>query len=158
GGDWYDAFALPEGRLGIVVGDVAGRGIAAASAMGQLRSVTRAYALGDDARSAGEVLTLLNQHQIALGVEELFTVIYAIFDPRERTMSWANAGHPGPVLRDPSGSTRHLQAGEGLVGFRDTVYADLSEQLVAGQTVVMFTDGLIERRGESLDVGIARLQ
>lgn len=158
GGDWYDAFALPDGKLGIVVGDVAGRGIPAASAMGQLRSVTRAYALADDERPPGEVLTLLNRHQIALGADELFTVIYAIFDPRERTMAWANAGHPGPVLRDPTGATRHLQEGEGLVGFRDTVYENRLESLARGEMIVLFTDGLIERRGESLDAGIARLE
>jgi PAS domain S-box-containing protein len=158
GGDWYDAFALPDGKLGIVVGDVAGRGIPAASAMGQLRSVTRAYALAEYERPPGEVLTLLNRHQIALGADELFTVIFAVFDPRERTMAWANAGHPGPVLRDGAGATRHLQAGEGLVGFKDTVYENRLEQLSAGETVVLFTDGLIERRGEALDVGIARLQ
>jgi serine phosphatase RsbU (regulator of sigma subunit) len=104
------------------------------------------------------VLTLLNSHQIALGADELFTVIYAIFDPGTRTLSWANAGHPGPVLRDPAGKTRHLQDGEGLVGFKDTVYEDRVEQLNAGETVVLFTDGLIERRGESLDAGIERLE
>jgi PAS domain S-box-containing protein len=158
GGDWYDAFTLPDGRLSIVVGDVAGRGIPAASAMGQLRSVTRAYALAHLERGPGEVLSLLNGHQIALGADELFTVIYAIFDPRERTMCWANAGHPGPVLRDPSGGTRHLQDGEGLVGFKDTVYEERLERLAAGETVVLYTDGLIERRDEPLDAGIARLE
>jgi PAS domain S-box-containing protein len=158
GGDWYDAFALPDGKLGIVVGDVAGRGIPAASAMGQLRSVTRAYALADDERPPGAVLTLLNRHQIALGADELFTVIYAIFDPLKRTMAWANAGHPGPVLRTPTGATRHLQEGEGLVGFRDTIYESRLESLAPGEMVVLFTDGLIERRGESLDAGIARLE
>jgi PAS domain S-box-containing protein len=159
GGDWYDAFALPDGRIGIVVGDVAGRGIPAASAMGQLRSVTRAYALANDQwRPPGEVLTLLNRHQITLGADELFTVIYAIIDPRERTMLWANAGHPGPILRTAAGATRHLQAGEGLVGFKDTVYEDRVERLGEGETMILFTDGLIERRGESLDVGIERLE
>jgi PAS domain S-box-containing protein len=159
GGDWYDAFALPGGRVGIVVGDVAGRGIPAASAMGQLRSVTRAYALADDGyRHPGEVLTLLNRHQITLGADELFTVIYAIIDPGKETLHWANAGHPGPILRKPDGATRHLQDGEGLVGFDDTVYVDRCETLHAGETVVLFTDGLIERRGESLDDGIERLE
>ena len=81
GGDWYDAFALPGGRLGVVLGDVAGRGVPAASAMGQLRSVTRAFALADDGfRSPGEMLTRLNRHQLALGQTELFTVVYAIVD------------------------------------------------------------------------------
>jgi serine phosphatase RsbU (regulator of sigma subunit) len=104
------------------------------------------------------VLTLLNGHQLALGADELFTVIYAIFDPNARTMRWANAGHPGPVLRSPSGETRHLEDGEGLVGFRNTRYADRLEQLAPGETVVLYTDGLIERRDEPLDAGIARLE
>lgn len=158
GGDWYDAFALDDGRIGLVVGDVAGRGIPAASTMGQLRSVTRAYALGEQRRPPGEVLTLLNRHQITLGAEELFTVIYAVLDPAEHTLWWANAGHPGPLLRRADGSTAHLQEGEGLVGFKDTVYADRLEALGAGATVMLFTDGLIERRGEPLDAGIERLE
>ena len=85
GGDWYDAFALPAGRIGVVLGDVAGKGIPAASTMGQLRSVTRAFALADDgSRMPGEVLTRLNRFQLAQGEQELFTVIYAIVDPRGR--------------------------------------------------------------------------
>ena len=81
GGDWYDAFVLPSGRLGVVLGDVAGSGIRAASTMGQLRSVTRAFALADEAtRSPGEVLTRLNSYRIALDEQHLFTVLYAIVD------------------------------------------------------------------------------
>ncbi len=93
GGDWYDAFALPSGRLGVVLGDVAGSGIRAASTMGQLRSVTRAFALADEAvRSPGEVLTRLNSYRAALDEHQLFTVLYAIIDPGERTIAWASAG------------------------------------------------------------------
>ena len=98
GGDWYDAFAMPDGRLGIVVGDVTGRGIRAASAMGQLRTLTRAFALAEDGRRApGEALTLLNRHQLALGDEQLFTIVYAILDPEQGTIAWANGGHPPPA-------------------------------------------------------------
>jgi PAS domain S-box-containing protein len=157
GGDWYDAFTLPGGRVGVVVGDVAGKGVYAASAMGQLRSVTRAFALAEDGtRMPGEVLTLLNRHQLALGLEDLFTVVYAIVDPRLRTLSWANAGHPPPLLR-AGGRARVLEGGEGLTGIEELIYADLHESLERGAILILYSDGLVERRGESLDDGLRRL-
>jgi PAS domain S-box-containing protein len=158
GGDWYDAFALPGGRLGVVLGDVAGRGVPAASAMGQLRSVTRAFALADDGfRSPGEMLTRLNRHQLALGQTELFTVVYAIVDAPGGWVSWACAGHPPPLLRNGDGETRYLEGGEGLMGIEDVVYRDLRAPISSGGVLVFYTDGLIERRGEPLDVGMRRL-
>ncbi len=159
GGDWYDAFALPGGRLGVVVGDVAGNGIQAASAMGQLRSVTRAFALADEgAHKPGQVLTFLNRHQLALGQDELFTVVYAIIDPVSGTVSWANAGHPPTLLRRGSGETSFLEGGEGLTGIEELVYEDQELRVTAGDTLILYTDGLVERRGESLDDGLRRLE
>ncbi|MGZ4231635.1 MAG: PP2C family protein-serine/threonine phosphatase, partial [Solirubrobacteraceae bacterium] len=158
GGDWYDAFALPGGRLGVVLGDVAGRGVPAASSMGQLRSVTRAFALADDGfLTPAEMLTRLNRHQLALGQTELFTVVYAIIDPADGTISWATAGHPPPLVRDAEGWTTYLEGGEGLMGIEDIVYRDLRAPIEEGSIVVFYTDGLVERRGESLDVGLERL-
>jgi PAS domain S-box-containing protein len=158
GGDWYDAFELPGERLGIVVGDVAGRSIPAASAMGQLRTVTRTLALGDDGtRRAGEVLTRLNRLQLASGDDELFTVIYAIVDPAERQIEWASAGHPPPLIRKRSGQTAYLEGGGGLTGIKDSEYPGQREQLDPGDALVLYTDGLVERRGESLDTGLERL-
>jgi serine phosphatase RsbU (regulator of sigma subunit) len=158
GGDWYDAFTLPGGRLGVVLGDVAGRGVPAASSMGQLRSVTRAFALADDGfLTPAEMLTRLNRHQLALGQTELFTVVYAIIDPAEGTISWASAGHPPPLIRDAEFWTAYLEGGEGLMGIEDVVYRDLRAPLGEESVVVFYTDGLIERRGESLDVGLERL-
>jgi PAS domain S-box-containing protein len=158
GGDWYDAFALPGGRLGVVLGDVAGRGVPAASAMGQLRSVTRAFALADEGfRSPGEMLTRLNRHQLALGQTELFTVVYAIVDAPGGSVSWACAGHPPPLLRNGDRETQYLEGGEGLMGIEDVVYRDLRAPIGPGGILVFYTDGLIERRGESLDVGMRRL-
>ncbi len=158
GGDWYDAFELPGGRLGIVVGDVAGRSIPAASAMGQLRTVTRTLALGDDGRRPpGEALTRLNRIQLATGDDELFTVVYAIVDPAERTISWAGAGHPPPLIRARDGRTTYLEGGGGLTGIKDSDYPTQSQQLQAGDALVLYTDGLVERRGESLDAGLERL-
>ncbi len=158
GGDWYDAFAMPDGRLGIVVGDVTGRGIRAASAMGQLRTLTRAFALaGNGQREPGEALTLLNRHQLALGDDHLFTIVYAIVDPERGTISWANGGHPPPLLRASDGACRYLEGGNGLMGVDEKVYRTFEETTGPSSTVVFYTDGLIERRGESLDMGLDRL-
>jgi PAS domain S-box-containing protein len=158
GGDWYDAFELDADRLGVVLGDVAGRGIPAASAMGQLRSVTRAFALADDCRRApGEVLTLLNRHQLALGAEELFTVLYAIVDRPQRTITWSNAGHLPPLLRTGSGEASLLEGGNGLMGIQDVRYESFERSLSGSGTLVLYTDGLVERRGESIDAGFTRL-
>jgi PAS domain S-box-containing protein len=158
GGDWYDAFTLPAGRLGVVLGDVAGRGIPAASTMGQLRSVTRAFALADDGSGGpAEVLTRLSGHQLALGQEELFTLVYAILDPREGIVTWASAGHPPGILRRATGQTRVLAGGGALMGYQDVRYEDLREKVGKSDALVFYSDGLIERRGESLDEGLDRL-
>lgn len=158
GGDWYDAFAMTDGRLGIVVGDVTGRGIRAASAMGQLRTLTRAFALGGDGqRTPGQALTLLNRHQLALGDELLFTIVYAIVDPEHGTISWANGGHPPPLLCAYDRPCRYLEGGNGLMGVDDKLYETFEETIEPSSTVVLYTDGLVERRGESLDVGLERL-
>jgi hypothetical protein len=158
GGDWYDAFALTHGRIGIVVGDVTGRGIPAASTMGHLRSVTRAFALADNAsRSPGGVLTRLNRYQLALAEQELFTVIYAIVDPRCERVSWASGGHPPPLLRTANGETRFLEGGGAVMGVWDTIYADAEDTVRPSDTLIFYSDGLVERRGESLDTGLQRL-
>jgi serine phosphatase RsbU (regulator of sigma subunit) len=159
GGDWYDAFELTHGRIGIVVGDVTGRGIPAASTMGRLRSVTRAFALADNAtRSPGEVLTRLNRYQLALDEQELFTVIYAIVDPRRERLSWSAGGHPPPLLRAADGGTRFLKGGGGpVMGVWDAVYPDTEETVHPSDTLILYSDGLVERRGESLDTGLDRL-
>jgi PAS domain S-box-containing protein len=158
GGDWYDAFAMPDGRLGIVVGDVTGRGIRAASAMGQLRTLTRAFAVADGGhRTPGEALTLLNRHQLALGDEHLFTIVYAIVDPANGTIAWANGGHPPPLLRAADGACRYVEGGNGLMGVEDRVYETFEERIDPSSTMVLYTDGLVERRSESLDVGLERL-
>ena len=158
GGDWYDAFAMPDRRLGIVVGDVTGRGIRAASAMGQLRTLTRAFALAEGGqRTPGQALTLLNRHQLEGDDEQLFTIVYAILDPQQGTISWANGGHPPPLLRGADGTGHFLEGGNGLMGVEDHAYDTYEERTGAHDMVVLYTDGLIERRGESLDVGLERL-
>jgi PAS domain S-box-containing protein len=158
GGDWYDAFAMPDGRLGIVVGDVTGRGIRAASAMGQLRTLTRAFALAQGGhRDPGDALTLLNRHQLQGEDEHLFTIIYAIIDPEQGTIAWANGGHPPPLRRRADGTCVYLEGGNGLMGVEDRPYETHEDRTGPNETIVLYTDGLIERRGESLDVGLERL-
>jgi PAS domain S-box-containing protein len=158
GGDWYDAFALRDGRVGVVVGDVTGRGVRAASTMGQMRSVTRAYALSDDgSRGPGDVLTRVNRYQLALGEDELFTMVYAVIDPAERRLWYANAGHPPPVLRRSGSGARMLEGGGGLMGVMDSVYEEYETQLSEGDVLILYSDGVVERRGESIDVGLGRL-
>jgi len=158
GGDWYDAFAMPGGRLGIVVGDVTGRGIRAASAMGQLRTLTRAFALAQGGeRTPGQALTLLNRHQLEGGDEHLFTIVYAILDPERGTIAWANGGHPPPLLRGADGICHYLEGGNGLMGVENSAYDTYEERTGAHDMVVFYTDGLIERRSESLDIGLERL-
>ena len=157
GGDWYDAFPLSGDRIGLVVGDVTGRGVPAASKMGQLRSVTRAFALADDGTlTPGDVLSRLSRHQLALDHFELFTVIYAIIGQRG-TIAWANAGHPPPLVRTAAGATRYLEGRQRLMGVEELVYEDYWAAVGAGDTMIMYSDGLIERRGESIDDGLARL-
>jgi PAS domain S-box-containing protein len=159
GGDWYDAFALPGDRVGMVVGDVAGRGVRAASTMGQLRSVTRAFALSEEGSHApGDVLTRLNRYQLALPDEdELFTVIYAIVDPRAGVLTWASAGHPPPLLASATGAVSYLEGGEGLMGLGEVSYRSIETPIGPGDALILYSDGLVERRGESLDVGLGRL-
>jgi serine phosphatase RsbU (regulator of sigma subunit) len=127
--------------------------------MGQMRSVTRAYALGDSgARSPGEVLTRVNRYQLALGEEELFTLVYAVIDPVAGRLRFANAGHPPPLLRRRGGSVRFLDGGGGLMGVIDAAYDDHEVAVGEGDVLVLYSDGLVERRGESIDLGLERLE
>ena len=99
----------------------------------------------------------MNRLQLATGDDELFTVIYAIVDPAERTIAWAAAGHPPPLIRTSAGETSYLEGGGGLTGLKDSLYTTERHQLGAGDALVLYTDGLVERRGESLDAGLERL-
>ena len=126
--------------------------------MGQLRSVTRAFAHGDGGiRTPGDALTRLNRYQLALGEDELFTLIYAIIDPRESRVAWASAGHLPPLLLSRNGESRYLEGTDGLMGIDDVRYHDLDHTLAEHSTLILYTDGLVERRGESLDAGFDRL-
>ncbi len=155
GGDWIDTFALPGGRLGLVVGDVVGRGVEAAATMGQLRSALVALAMdGDD---PSRVLRALDRY-VALNVGRSTTLVYAIADPADRSVRYSCAGHLPPLLVDRSGA-RFAAGGQG--GPLGVWRFDRTEAVVhldLGGSVVLCTDGLVERRGEALDVGLARVE
>jgi serine phosphatase RsbU (regulator of sigma subunit)/anti-sigma regulatory factor (Ser/Thr protein kinase) len=157
GGDWYDAFVLDDGRVGLVIGDVAGHDVAAASSMAQLRNALRAYAF--DGASPAAVLSRLNK-LLCRSADPLFaSVIFGLLSVDQRRFTWANAGHPPAVLVRGDGVATTLDRPRGLVlGVRDDIDYPEGEIAVGVQDLlVLYTDGLVERRGESLDVGIGRL-
>jgi PAS domain S-box-containing protein len=158
GGDWYDTVLQPDGRLLVVVGDVAGRGIRAAATMGQLRSALRAYAL--DGHSPGSLLERLNAFQIGLRNSGMTTVVVVSIDPATGELLYAKAGHPPPLLVDTAGNPSWLDDARGVpLGAVDhATYAEATATLDPGSTLVLYTDGLVEVRGESLDRGFERLQ
>ena len=155
GGDWYDAVLLPGGRILLLVGDVAGHGLKAAITMGQMRTAARALA---PTHGPATLLDALDQFA-GTGPDELSaTAAVAVIDPAERTLRYSLAGHPPLLLRDPDGTLAMLHEARGpLIGFGA---GDRPEQVVTflpGSCLVLFTDGLVERRGETIDAGFARL-
>ncbi|WP_433826275.1 ATP-binding SpoIIE family protein phosphatase [Actinoplanes sp. CA-015351] len=165
GGDFYDAFRLVDGRLAMVLGDVAGHDVRAAAVMGQVRAALRAMALTDPAPPS--VLAGLDRLVTSLGAEsrneEIFvTVVYGVLDPADGTITLASAGHPPPVLRraghhgEPA--TAELVkvppgAPLGLGGRWQTG----TLRLEPGDTILMFSDGVVERRGHPLNDGLDAL-
>ncbi len=162
GGDWYDLFPLPDGAVGIAVGDVMGHDLAAAAAMGQLRSVLRSYAW----QGSGPAVVLDHLDELVQGLDmaQLATAIYARLelpaDGRPGHLRLANAGHLPPVLRMPDGTTRLLtEAQSVLVGAALGLPRDeLTAELPPGSTLVLCTDGLVERRDRDPDEGLEALR
>jgi anti-sigma regulatory factor (Ser/Thr protein kinase) len=157
GGDWYDAFPLPDGRLGMAIGDVVGRGFHAAAIMGQLRSGLRAYAL--DGGAPSEVLERLSRLLRQLEPGRTATVVYLVLDPHGGGLTVATAGHPPPLVEVP-GDEPHLLEMPGSVPLgatRHVRYEDHDFELEPGTVLVLYTDGLVERPEEPLDDGLNRL-
>lgn len=156
GGDWYDVIDLGGGRVGVVVGDIVGHGIMAAAAMGQVRSATRALAPRE---SAVGVLDALDSFVETTGQGSLSSLAYVVLDPATNTAEYAVAGHPPPLLRRPDGSTEFVHdargplLGVGVAAPRRSVVRPFEP----GSTIVLYTDGLVERRGEPIDEGLADL-
>ena len=158
GGDFYDAVELPGGRLGIAVGDIVGHGPDAAAAMGQLRSALRAYAL--EGRPPARVLQLLSRYADGVTGARGATVAYAILDPGAREVRYTCAGHPPPLLVGADGETRFLEGARGVPLDRALghVYEDVAAAVPEGATLILYSDGAVERRHEPLDVGLERLR
>jgi GAF domain-containing protein/anti-sigma regulatory factor (Ser/Thr protein kinase) len=158
GGDWYDVFELPESRIAIAVGDVVGHGIGAATVMAQLRTALRAYAA--EGHGPAQVVQAVDHLMWQLGPEAMTTLAYLVLDPAEETLEVVNAGHLPPLMIDPGGGPRYLdvQGALPLGTSHDEVYGSHVVPFPAGTAVVLFTDGLVERRGEPIDVGLGRLR
>ena len=177
GGDWYDAFVVGDGSMNLVVGDVSGHDRQAAVAMAQVRGVLRGVAHALVAPPAA-VLSALDRAMHDLAVGTLATAVLARVEqkgaggaapvrPGERLLCWSNAGHPPPLLIEPGGRAELLVDGTATVGVGPDLLLGLASEversdhvrtLVPGATVVLYTDGLVERRGEDLDVSLERLR
>jgi CheY-like chemotaxis protein/anti-sigma regulatory factor (Ser/Thr protein kinase) len=158
GGDWYDAIRLPDGSLGLVIGDVVGHGIAAAAMMAELRAAVRAYAIQRPDSPAAAVAEL-NRLVAATHSRMVATLLYLVVDAEGGGVRFANAGHPPPLLVEPAGGGRYLQHRPAApLGVADrTDYRDFEARLPPGGTLLLYTDGLVERRGEAIDIGLRRL-
>ena len=159
GGDWYDVFELPGDRIGVVIGDVVGNGLRAAVVMGRLRSALRAYAL--EYFDPAQVLGKLDRKASYFEHNTMATVAYAIIDTATHRMTVAVAGHLPPVLAVPGEEARFASVHVGPpIGFdlgtagRRSVSLDVPP----GTLIVLYTDGLVERRGQDLDAGMERLR
>ena len=142
GGDWYDAFLLPNGELGISIGDVAGKGLGAAVSMVNARQALRGAAL--EGASPGQVLSRVNQRLTYEG-SGMVTAIFGVIDPITLRFQFASAGHPPPIVAHPNGDVERV-ASKGLpLGlFSDQRYEEVATTLEAGSLLVLYTDGLIE--------------
>jgi putative methionine-R-sulfoxide reductase with GAF domain len=157
GGDWYDVFVLPSGEVWVITGDVAGHGFHAAVVMGRLRSTIRAYAL--DGRPPEEVLDLTDRKIQHFEADEMATVVCAASPPPFDTVHVASAGHLPPLLAVPGCETTLVETEiSPPLGTTEVTRGSVSVAMPAGALLFLYTDGLVERRGEPLDVGFERLR
>lgn len=158
GGDWFDVIELPNERFGFVIGDVMGHGLAAAAFMGQLRVALRAFAT--EGHSPSRVLERADRLLPTISGERIATVIYAIVEPGGR-LSYANAGHPPPLVVQNGRSASYLSDGLSApigVGLPAGSRGESTVRLDPGARLLMYTDGLIERRDRHLDEGLTELR
>jgi serine phosphatase RsbU (regulator of sigma subunit)/anti-sigma regulatory factor (Ser/Thr protein kinase) len=158
GGDWFDAVTLPDGKLALIVGDVVGKGVQAAASMAQLRNAIRAFSL--EPLKPSSALARLNRLAEAALDTTFATVAYLVLDPETGLCRAASAGHPPPLVAFPDGRVEFLERARGLplgTGI-DSKYRQQTIELPAGAIVVLYTDGLVERRGRSIDDGLADLR
>ena len=157
GGDWYDVFTLPDGRLGVVIGDVVGRGLHAAVVMGRLRSALRAFALEED--DPAEVLERLDRNVQHFEDGVMATALYGIFEPSLDALTLSSAGHLPPVLGtvDQPAALLNLPVDLPLGVSVGPPRRTTSITLEAGAVLFLYTDGLVERRDRPLDTGLDML-
>jgi PAS domain S-box-containing protein len=158
GGDLYDVIPLSAGHIGVVIGDVVGRGVRAASVMGQLRNVLRAYAV--EGHSPASVLQRVDAFTEGLPETDMATLVYLRCDPKTGTVVYTNAGHPPPLLLRKDGSTEYLEGGRSvpIATVKTADYTDAMTHLSPGDTLFLYTDGLIEERHRSIDDGLRDLE
>jgi serine phosphatase RsbU (regulator of sigma subunit) len=172
GGDWFDVIELPGHRTAVVVGDVMGRGLRAAVAMGELRTAVRTLALTTDMEPA-EVLGALDEIARGLGdtpgsqrsanddLSEVYlaTCIFAVYDPVSRRCTIANAGHLPPVLVEPDDSALMLEVPKGVpLGVGGEPFEEIEIDLLDGAMIALYTDGLVESREHPIDEGLGALR
>jgi PAS domain S-box-containing protein len=160
GGDWYDVIDLPDGTVALVIGDVSGHGVEAASVMGQVRMAVRAYGVEGHAPKAvvGQVHELL---RTLYDGEQMVTMLYVALDPVTLEARVVNAGHPPPLVLEPAAEEAvYLEGTTGLpLGLSwDLPYEESLAKFRSGSTLVLFTDGLVDRRDVSVGEGLERLR
>jgi anti-sigma regulatory factor (Ser/Thr protein kinase) len=158
GGDWYDAIPLEGDRVGVAMGDVVGHGIGAAALMGQLRHAMRAYAV--DGHSPAGVLDRLDRMVRSLDGGQMATLLYLVLEPDHGTVRFANAGHVPPLVIGPNGEADYLASASNppLGVFESSNHTENVMELAPGSTIVLYTDGLVEERGASIDQGLEALR
>jgi integral membrane sensor domain MASE1/anti-sigma regulatory factor (Ser/Thr protein kinase) len=157
GGDWYDVVELPSGHVGLAIGDVAGHGLRAASTMAQLRMALRAYALEEP--SPAKVVSRLDRLVSRLLMPEIVTLNYLVLDLDSGMVRFANAGHPPPLVMGPGGTTSYREdaLGSPLGCDEPGLPAESEFRLPPDSTLLLYTDGLVEKRGTSIHEGLERL-
>ena len=157
GGDWYDVFVVPDGRLGVVVGDVAGSGLGAAVIMGRMRSALRAYVL--QTADPATALRMLDRKMQYFEPDAMATVLYGLYTPGTGEIEISSAGHLPPVLAAPGEQSGPLQLmTDPPIGVADDPpRRSVTSVIPPGALLCFFTDGLVERRGQVIDRGVNQL-
>jgi serine phosphatase RsbU (regulator of sigma subunit) len=160
GGDWYDAFELQSGHIALVIGDAAGHGLQAAALMTQMRNALRAHLF--DGFGPSESIAKLSSFIATQEPEAFATIICVDIDPVSGDSIWSSAGHPAPIVLSAQGTSRHLHGKPAPpIGcfYRPAIDRPIEHRLVlkVGDRLVMFTDGLFERRGVDLEIGLTHL-
>jgi PAS domain S-box-containing protein len=158
GGDWYEVVETADGRVGVMIGDVAGRGIRAASIMGRVRPALRGFVA--DGHSPDESIRRLDALIKESDRPELTTVFQLLYDPETATAEYVRAGHPPALIRLPDGSVTELRGGGSPpVGIlADVEFSVHQAELPPGSLLLLYTDGLIERRGDDLNTALEKLK